>query len=704
MTGKIEALHLLRRACLYVRQSSMTQVLENTESTARQYALVERACALGWARDKVEVIDEDLGKSGATSTGRSGFARLAESVARGEVGAVLAIEVSRLARCSLDWQRLLALCAVARVVVIDEHAVYDPRSCDDKMLLDFKGTMSEAELHWLALRMTGARRSKASRGELRFGTATGYVWADHGVELDLDETVRHAIRMVFDRFAIEPSAGAVVRWAHDSGFRVPTRRSFADGTTEVVWKPLALSRLNDILHNPIYAGAYVYGRRQEQTVLVAGEIKSVRHLNRPDQWPVRIEGAHQGYITWQAYLDNIHKLRENAPQAGLGGAAREGPALLCGLLLCGRCGRRMRTIYWGKHDDRWSYSCMGEKDKGERMCWSLTGSAIDAAVEALFLRTMAPAELDVCLAVEQRVQAQAASLNQQWQLHLEKAEYEARRAERRYKAVDPDNRVVARTLEHEWETRLRELAEVKRRYELAQAEHRVTLSDNDREQILALARDLPAVWRAPTTTPADRKAMLRLAIEAVAVSPIDDPTRQTRIRVQWQSGTVSELTVDRPGRGDLRRPTPHTVTRIRELAVQGLRDEDIAERLLREGVPTATGGVWTEAAVKWMRRKYDIPRITPDLPRRALLPDRQPDGRYSIQGAARRFGVSEIVVRRWIQCGLVTAAREDFAQHRGVWWLSIDEHTTMQIENEAARSRQRSLYQTTRLEDGGPAV
>jgi DNA invertase Pin-like site-specific DNA recombinase len=330
MTSKIQTQHLERRAFVYVRQSTAAQVFENPESTARQYALVERARALGWSDDAVEVIDEDLGRSGATAKDRSGFSRLAEAVAHGKAGAIFTLEVSRLARSSQDWQRLLALCAVARVVVADELAIYDPQDGDDKLLLDFKGTMSEAELHWLRLRLNGAQHRKAERGELRFPAPTGYVWRESGLEMDPDLAVRRAIGTIFERFAIEPTAHAVVRWARREGFRVSTRRSFADGTGELSWKPLGISRLKEILKSPIYAGAYAYGRRSEQKILVDGEINTVRRSKAPDEWVALIQGAHEGYLSWESYLSNRDKMHQNSARRPSPGAPREGRALLTG--------------------------------------------------------------------------------------------------------------------------------------------------------------------------------------------------------------------------------------------------------------------------------------------------------------------------------------------------------------------------------------
>jgi DNA invertase Pin-like site-specific DNA recombinase len=704
MTGKILAHHLDRRAYVYVRQSTAAQVFENTESTSRQYALADRARALGWPEHAIEVIDEDLGRSGASSEGRSGFTRLAQAVAAGNAGAIVAIEVSRLARSSQDWQRLLALCAVAQVLVIDEHTVYDPQSSDDKLLLDFKGTMSEAELHWLSLRMTGARRSMARRGELRMPAPTGYVWGDHGFEMDPDQAVQSAIATLFERFAIEPSAGAVVRWAHNTGFLVPSRRNFADGSFDLVWHRLGLARLIDMLHNPIYAGCYAYGRRPQKKILVGGEIRCVRPSSDPQDWPVRIEGAHRGYITWAVYMSNVSRLRDNSASSPFsGGSPRQGRALLAGIVVCGRCGRRMRPNYWGSGDEHFSYCCFGEQPSGDSVCWSVKGPPIDKVVEKLFLEICAPAEIDLCLAVEREVQSQAASLDEQWRLRLEKARYEARRAERRYMAVDPDNRVVARSLECDWEMRLREVGDIEQQYEAAKREHHVQLSAADRERIRALARDLPAIWHAPSTSLAERKTMIRHAILAVALHPVEVPQRQTLVRVQWRSGAVTDLRVDRPKRIDATRTPKAAVARIQELAAAGVRDEVIAERLNEEEIVTGHGEEWDVHAVRWARRRNAIVRTAPDQPRTVPLPDCHPDGRYSIRGAMARFQVSSNIVRGWIQRGLVAVTREDYETHRRVWWLRIDAATAKRLDAEAARSRIRSQHMTTTNPGGGLA-
>jgi len=689
MKGKIRPLHLERQAYVYVRQSTSAQVHEHVESKQRQYALAERAVSLGWSPQAVEIVDEDQGKSGASAEGRDGFVRLADAVAHGKVGAIFAIEASRLARSSQDWQRLLSLCAVARVAVIDEQTIYDPSDRDDKLLLDLKGAMSEQELHWLSLRLAGGRLNKARRGESYVTPTTGYIWGERRLELDPDESVQRAVKLVFERFSVEPSARAVLRWALRTSFLMPTRER---GTSEMHWGLLGNVRLNNMLRNPAYAGVYVFGRHPVRTVLIDGKIRKVRaRLDEPSEWPVRIANAHPAYISWETYVKNQDKLRQNTTQgrAATRGAPREGAALLIGVAICGRCGRRMSVRYDSTGSHRWTYTCYGESSRGEGLCWSVAGPPIDRAAEQLFLQMVVPDEIELSLAVEREVDKQADSLDKAWRTRVEQARYEARRAERRYKAVDPDNRVVARTLEREWEDRLRELEAVERQHAEARREARVDLTVEDRRRIRELARDLPAVWMASTTCAADRKAMLRLAIEAIALHPVDVPKRMTRIRVQWQTGAVSEIDIARPDKGRYRTHDAEVVQRIRDLAASGLRDDEIADRFENEGLRTKVGLRWSEDMVRSARRKYSIARVAPDRPRMPALPHRHPDGRYSVPGAAARFGVTHSAVYFWIERGLVTGSRADFGTHREVYWLDLDEaavrRITAQRRSRAAR-------------------
>jgi DNA invertase Pin-like site-specific DNA recombinase len=653
------------------------QVHEHVESKARQYALVERAVGLGWARGDVEVIDEDQGKSGATIEGRTGFARLADAVGLGEAGAILAVEVSRLARSSMDWQRLLSLCSVAGVAVVDEQAIYDPADRDDRMLLDLKGTMSEAELQWLRLRLVGGRLNKARRGELWVTPPTGYVWQDNRFAFDPDEAVQRAVRVVFNRFAIEPSTWAVVRWATKTGFRFPTRTG-----DDIVWRPLSMGRLNTLLHNPTYAGVYAFGRKQRQKVIVDGEIRERQRRLSEQEWSVKIEAAHPAYITWETFLNNEERLRNNSSRmhGATPGAPKEGPALLAGLLVCGRCGRRMRVDYSTKERRTWRYVCTGKHMSGQAICWSVGGDTIDGTVEGLFLSTMVPSELDLSLAVDREVNDQARSLEAQWHARLEGARYEARRAERRYKAVDPDNRVVARTLEREWEARLSELDDVERQYAAARRERRVELAASDREAIRAIARDLPSLWRCETTQQAERKAMLRIVIEAITIEPIDIPS-STRVRVQWTSGVVDERFVERSRYGAT---STSIVERIRELATAGLHDDVIANRLNGDGLLSSKRHEWTTAAVAKQRRIHGITGNA--KPRNRTLPDVHPDnGRYSLPGIARRFNVAKHVVRNWVRAGLLTVHRERFGRYDAAW-VDLDDALAAELERLARPS------------------
>jgi len=648
-------------------------MFQHAESTRRQYALAERAISLGWSRDAINIIDEDQGRSGASSEGRTGFVRLVDAIAHGQVGAVLAVEVSRLARSSPDWQRLLALCAVAETVVIDEQAIYDPADRDDKLLLDIKGTMSEAELHWLGLRLTGALRSKARRGELHMPVPTGYLWTEHGLKFDPDESVQRAIRLVFERYAVETSVRSLVRWANANRFLIPTRRAHLDSNSEVQWQQLGQHRVIEMLTNPIYAGVYTYGRRPKRKVLIDGQIRSVRDTGRdPEKWAIRIDNAHPGYINWETYVTNQKKLQDNRLHEATRGAPHCGPALLNGLLVCGRCGLRMDVGYGGKEKNYIYYRCRGDHGYGSKQCWTVVASPLDRAVEELFLKSMVPAELEVCLAVEREVVVQSEALDRHWKLRIEQARYEVQRAERRYKSVDPENRVVARTLEREWEDRLEQLEQVEHQRDEARRQHVVELSPADRTRIRGLARDLPKVWRADTTLISERKAMLRLVVEAISVAPIDIPKRMSKVRIAWKSGVVTELCIERPEHG---RVTPQAAAdRVRALCEEGLRDDKIAERLNAEGLRTGADRKWSEWAVAHVRGRERLPCADPHPPAHPMVPDRDKRGRFSVAGAARHFGVSLHVVRGWIQQQRVKASRESY-----IWWLTIDQATERRL-------------------------
>lgn len=687
VSEKIRATHLERKACVYVRQSTFIQVVEHHESTLRQYDLRQRAIDLGWDAGHVEVIDEDLGQSGASTAGRGGFTKLAEDIAHGSVGAVLSLEVSRLARSSADWHRLLELCALADVVIADEAAVYHPGDYNDRLLLGLKGQFADAELQWMRLRLAGAKLSKARRGELRQIPPTGFIWHDSGdLVLDPDDEVQRAVALLYERFRIDASAYAVMRYFCEQGLRFPARRYHRDGRSELVWKPLSHSRVLGVLKNPTYAGAYVYGRRQERMGLVDGEIRRRRLRQLPlPEWLVCIRDAHPGYLSWAEYIEVQEKLRQNRTnQAWLDqrGAPREGAALLQGLVLCGKCGRRMTVRYQDRR--RLHYECRrrGFQQGDGKTCFGLPGQPIDRAVEELFLRTMCPPEIELGLAVAREVEKEVSSVDKQWSMRLERARYDARKAEQRYKAVDPENRLVARNVEREWNERLREVEELEREYQEVKVRERLQLTDEDRRGVLQLARNLGSVWQAPTTTHADRKNLVRMLVREIAVSPVDLPTRATRVRVLWQTGAVSELLVPRPSKEQSVTTPPEVITRVRELAGQGLGDPEIAAALDERGLRSGRGRSFTTASVRWIRGKHGIASmVSPVVPVAEPLPARREDGRYSVRGVAEEMGVTSHIVRYWQSCGLLIGERGRYRS----WWFVLDEETRRRLDDAKVR-------------------
>jgi DNA invertase Pin-like site-specific DNA recombinase len=653
---KIHRTHLQRQAVVYLRQSTMKQVHEHRESTERQYALARRATELGWPSEQIEVIDEDLGQSGASTQWRSGFKRLAEQVSQGQVGVIFALEVSRLARSSADWHQLLDLCGWADVLIADEQSVFTPNDPNDRLLLGLKGQMSEAERYWMRLRLNGAQQSKARRGELRLIAPIGYVWnpAARRLCFDPDEQIQHAIRVVFERFWIDGSAGAVMAYFIDHGLSFPKHKHNPSG--ELVQARLDRATVLEILHSPIYTGAYVYGRREYRTVFKDGKLKrgQVTKL-APESWKVCLKEQHDAYISWDEFMANQDKLDSNRNRrrdAGRPGAASKGQALLQGLVLCGRCGYRMSVQQGGQALPR--YICNAPVLHGESMkvCWSVAANAIDKAVSRCFLNAVYPPEVELAMAVAKEAERQGGELEKQWKSRLDRARYEAELAERRYKAVDPDNRVVARTLEADWEKKLRDLAELKRTYEQKQQTETVSPSENDRAQLLSLCKDLPMVWNATTTSNAQRKNMLRLLIQQVALTPIDIPKRMTRIQILWNTGATTELTVERKLYNNGGPTDAQIVERIREMATQGWTDRAIAAELNQRGIsPKLARNGWNEQSIRSIRKRRGIGSTFVSLGRGELHPLQRGDGLYSIRGICERLGLSRRTVRGLVDAG-----------------------------------------------------
>lgn len=598
--SKIAARHLERKAFVYVRQSSIAQVEHHRESTQRQYALRERAVSLGWRAEQVEVVDDDQGQSGASASGRGGFQRLVSEVALDRVGAVLGLEVSRLARSCVDWYRLLEVAALAQTLIVDEDGVYDPNHYNDRLLLGLKGTLSEAELHFLKSRMIGGRRNKARRGAFRIRLPAGYVWEEGEIRLDPDERVRDAVQLFFACFERLGSAAAVTRYFEDQCQAFPHRDGWGSLSVAASWGALSVSRAATLLHNPIYAGAYAYGRRHADEEDAEDPGAGGRIL---------IPGAHPGYITLEQYESNRARLMANRNSfAGTRykGSAREGMSLLQGIVLCGRCGRHMNVRY--ERNGCVQYSCRSQRTR--RACQDVQGRHVEPLVERVMLEALSREELELAVGALEKLEERTRELDRQWSKRVEAARYEAERAARRYHRVEPENRLVARTLEREWNTRLEELERLEEEYAEVKRNPPFELSAAQREKILELAQDLPRLWHAETTLQSQRKEVLRLLIEDVTVTNVAEPWSVT-VAIQWRTGTLSRHQAERP----LPHPqttSPEVVARIQAL-YETNTDAQIAARLNAEGCRSGYGRPFTPESVAHIRLRQGLHKYSPGL-------------------------------------------------------------------------------------------
>ena len=653
--SKVTGSHIRRIAVIYVRQSTMLQVERNRESTARQYDLVSRAVALGWPRDAVRVIDEDLGMSAASTTGRSGFAELAAQIGLGQVGIVLSLEVSRLARNNTDWYRLLDLAGITDTLIADADGVYHPAMFNDRLLLGMKGTMSECELHILRSRLEGGIRNKASRGELRRGLPVGLVWGETDGEILLhpDEAVRGAITAIFERFPTRGSARGVWLWLKEQNLKLPMQRNvYAGPDGEIVWVEPTYTAVHRILTHPVYAGAYVYGKTKfERYVGEDGVVRTRRRVLPTDQWQVCIPDHHPGYIDWDTYQANQDRISANtrprAHQPGTG-AVREGCALLQTLATCGICGRKLSVYYDGPAKATPGYYCStGTLVNGRGVFhMRIGGLAIEAVVVDTFLAALQPAALHACLTAAQQLEDDHDTALDQWRRQVERARYTATRAERRYTAVDPDNRLVARGLETAWETALRDLADAETELFRRETARPTTLTPAERAAILRLGDNLHQVWNAPTTTDRDRKHLLRTLLDEVNIT-LDraEGHNQANLILRWKGGAISELVVPIKRKPPAIRTDEDTIDLLRRLAVH-YPDSVIAGILNRQGRRTARGLSYTGSRVQSLRHHWHID---------CFQPDNQPqDGPVlTIAEAAAELGVAPSTLHRWLGDGFV---------------------------------------------------
>jgi DNA invertase Pin-like site-specific DNA recombinase len=645
MNDKIKTTHLERCAYVYVRQSTAAQVQYNKESTDRQYKLTERALRLGWPQPQIKIVDEDLARSGSGTTDRHGFAMMTAEVALGHVGLILSIEVSRVARNNTDWYRLLDLCGVTDTLIGDEDGLYHPGLFNDRLLLGLKGTMAEAELHVIRARLEGGIRNKAARGELRRGLPVGFVWGEEDGEVLLhpDEAATQAIHCVFEKFSEVGSVRQVWLWLRSQDIAFPS----SSYSTEIQWVTPTYTGIHKVLTNPVYAGAYTYGKtHQERYVDQAGHVrKRVRHVPR-SKWAVLIRDHHKGFIDWETYEMNQSRIAKNtrptAHQAS--GAIREGSALLQGIATCGRCGRHLRVYYQGRHSTPGYYCAANNIANGRgHHCLRVGGVRIDEAVSQAFLNAITPAGIEAALIAEKNIETDHEAAYTQWRLKVERIRYESDRAERRYRSVEPENRLVARSLEADWDKKLGELALAEAELARRMGQRSGPLTDEERTRINALGSDLKRAWEAATTTDRDRKELLHALLEEVNIAVVESTAHVT---LRWKGGAVLELNVGLKGRFiPPVRTDEETIDLVRRLAVH-YPDAIIAGILNRQGRQTALGDRFTQGKVGNLRRYWKIPRYEPST--------RPEEGELvTVAKAAQILGIATSTMHRWLADGFV---------------------------------------------------
>jgi DNA invertase Pin-like site-specific DNA recombinase len=651
---------------IYIRQSDPQQVRHHQESTDLQYGLLELGVALGWPRDRVRIIDDDLGKTGRVPEARIGFEQLVSEVALGHVGLVIGVEMSRLARNNQDWYRLFDMCAVVETLLADRDGVYDARDPNDRMLLGMKGLMSEMELHLMRGRLERGRLNKAARGALFIAPRIGYVHLPDGTcDLEPDEEARAVVRLVFQKFDELGAADAVFRYLREHQLRLPIRPHTGPHRGRLEWRDATHGAVAGILRHPNYAGVYVYGHRPVQRAAAGA-------ASRPpqEQWKVFLRDKLPAYISWDQYLAHQKQLRDNRSRPDTPGTPRPGSALLAGLVVCGRCGRRLQVHYHGRGAREASYLCERATDLGRTdSCQGLQAGVLDELVTQQVLGALEPAALELSLQAADEVQRERERLDQRWQKQLERAAYDASRAERQYHAVEPENRLVARTLEQRWEAALRDHQQRQEEYARFQQRQALPPSPAERTAVERLARDLPALWRAPEVTPAERSQIVRCLLERVEVQ-VQNASEQVDVSLHWQGGFTSQHVLVRPvGHYTQLRDYDHLLERVRQLRADGVPARTIAERLQAEGFHPPRRECFTADMVR-------------HLGRGGCRAERS-DQEWDMASLSRRLLVPETRLRDWIRRGWVPARK---CGGRWIAWADAAE---------LERLRQLSAFQQT---------
>jgi len=664
MISKIQPHHHQKMAYVYLRQSTMGQVRHHQESTARQYALKDRALSLGWQNDQIRLLDRDLGLSGTQINNREDFKTLVADVSLEKVGAVFALEASRLSNSCSDWHRMLEICALTGTLLVDEDGCYDPADFNDQLLLGLKGTMSQAELHFIRARLQGGKRNKARRGELRFPLPVGYVYGEEpgSVLVDPDKEVRSAVELIFELFRQTGSAYGVVRHFAQHQLRFPKRSYGGVWNGKLLWGNLKHSRVLGVLNNPCYTGAYVFGRfKSSKSLSSDGQIQS-KVLKQPiDSWSVLIQDHHRAYISWQEYLENQKILLQNQtnkPEQLLANIAREGRALLQGLVLCGGCGRRLSPRYKGNGGIYPAYECTARHQDTIHLkeCISIQTNLLDQAMSRRVLEVLQPEQFQIALRAVNQLQERNEAIDRQWRMRIERLDYQAHLAQRRYEEVDPSHRLVAATLEQRWNQALEEAQRLKDDYQKYRQQEGLELTVKQQAQLLALAEDLPRLWQARTTSAKDRKRMLRLLIKDLTVEK-RRAERKAILHIRWQGGAIEDLIVDLPLPMPVRIRYPESiVSQVRTLA-STMTDLQIAATLNHAQLRSAKGKPFTKDMIKWIRYRYDIP--APVLKR----PEE-----FTVKELAAHFRIGIDVVHYWIGRGQIPTRR---LTKNAPYWLTI---------------------------------
>jgi DNA invertase Pin-like site-specific DNA recombinase len=701
-SAKVRDHHLDRKAIVYIRQSSPQQVAEHKESTARQYALADMAVALGWPRDRVEIIDVDQGRSGQTVEGRHGFQSILAQLSLDQVGIVLGLEASRLARSDPDWAPLVRSCGLFRALLGDYDGLYDPTDFNDRLLLGLKGIMSEAELHFLRARMHEGRLNKARRGELFNHASVGYVREPgRGLALDPDEQVQQVVHLVFDQFDRQGTLHGLLRYLVHHGVRLPIRPHSGPNRGKLEWHRPNRETLQNMLHHPVYAGYYRHGHRTlDPRRKVSGRPGTGRMINKAEDCSVLLEGRCPAYITPERFWANQERLAANRARSEAAGAVRQGPSLLGGILRCGRCGQRMAVAYSGPAS-RLRYGCARAMvDYAEPLCQSLSGGVLDDLVAAQVLAGLEPAALELSLAAADDVEQERARLHRNWQQQVERARYEAERARRQYDAVEPENRLVVRELERRWEDALKEQRRLEEEYARFGRNQPRGLSAGEREQIRTLARDLPALWQAATTTSADRQRIVRLLVKEVVVT-VRGESERVDVTIHWAGGFHSDHELVRPVQryrqmADYQR----LLDRIDELREAGQTLAEVAEQLNGEGFhPPKRSAKFTGGILAGLlaNRGRTGPR-----PRVVGEPGALDEHEWLLTDLARKLAMPVATLHRWVRVGWVRARKLGTPGGHWVIWADAEELDRMNRIRTGPRgwSEEHVFAQLTKPKDG----